>query len=119
MEAASPDIVSIDKLCEIVIDHFGKRSTLRSYSPSNLTFDCILYESFAATFSLAGPRGTFTGSVAVGGSRSAGLFLDKTLSPNTDEASIRESLRALDDWCRLRLPEKFLDALDAAHEAKI
>lgn len=42
-------------------------------------------------------------------------FLGKTCSLNGDEKSIKESLQIIDDYCRLRLPDKFLDAYYKAY----
>lgn len=36
------------------------------------------------------------------------IFLGREISLNNDEKSIRESLKIIDDYCRLRLPDKFL-----------
>ena len=37
-------------------------------------------------------------------------------SLNSDEESIKQSLHIVDDYCRLRLPDKFLEAYDKAYK---
>ena len=42
-------------------------------------------------------------------------FLGKICSLNSDAESIKESLQIIDNYCRLRLPDKFLDAYYKAY----
>lgn len=42
-------------------------------------------------------------------------FLGERCSLNSDEQSIKKSLQIIDDYCRLRLPDKFLDAYYKAY----
>ena len=42
-------------------------------------------------------------------------FLGKRCSLNSDVQSIKKSLQIIDDYCRLRLPDKFLDAYYKAY----
>lgn len=42
-------------------------------------------------------------------------FLGKRCSLIIDEESIRENLQIIDDYCRLRLPDKFLKAYYSAY----
>jgi len=45
-------------------------------------------------------------------------FLGKSCSLNSDEESIKQSLQMIDDYCRLRLPDKFLEAYYQAYVLK-
>ena len=45
-------------------------------------------------------------------------FLGREISLNSDEKSIKESLKIIDDYCRLRLPDKFLEEYDRAYEIR-
>ena len=40
--------------------------------------------------------------------------LGKDISLNSDPDSIRKSLKTIDDYCRLRLPDKYLEAFESA-----
>lgn len=105
------------QLSTLVSDYFGPKASIKSFNTEQSTVSCVLYESFSAKFTLAGSRGAFTASIGIDEARSAGLFLGEPVSLNTDEASIRKSLERVDEWCRLRLPDKFLEALEGAHRA--
>lgn len=43
------------------------------------------------------------------------FFLGNHCSLNSDRKSIEDSLKIIDDYCRLRLPDKFLDAYYKAY----
>lgn len=43
-------------------------------------------------------------------------FLGKECSLNGDEESIRKSLKIIDDYCRMRLPDKYLEAYENAYK---
>lgn len=45
-------------------------------------------------------------------------FFGEDLSLNSDRESILANLRMIDEWCRLRLPDKFLERYEAALAAK-
>ena len=44
-----------------------------------------------------------------------GKFFGVHLSPNSDDASIKANLDIVDEWCRLQLPDKFLERYDASY----
>lgn len=71
---------------------------------------CILYDSFWLICSLDDQYGRFGAGLEIGEKGVITDFLGKRCSLNSDEKSIRESLKIIDDYCRLRLPDKYLDA---------
>ena len=81
-----------------------------SYSPKEQAVKALLYESFLLHCGLERYE-QFYASLGEGlGATSR--FLGQRCSPAGDEASIRKSLDLIDCWCRLRLPDKFLEAVD-------
>lgn len=71
---------------------------------------CILYDSFFLKCSLDDQYGTFGAGLEIGKEGVITDFLGKRCSLNSDAESIKKSLQIIDDYCRLRLPDKFLDA---------
>lgn len=55
------------------------------------------------------------GLVLVSKSISLRSLLGRRCSLNSDEESIKKSLQIIDEYCRLRLPDKFLDAYYEAY----
>ncbi|MCH5268104.1 MAG: hypothetical protein J1E62_07145 [Lachnospiraceae bacterium] len=76
---------------------------------------CILYDSFLFSCGFADRYETFGAGLYIGQGILVKL-LGKSSSLNNDEDSIRKSLQIFDDYCRLRLPEKFLNAYDKAYK---
>lgn len=76
----------------------------------------ILYDSFFLTCNTNDQYGRFGAGIYLGEQKyTITEFLGKTCSLNSDEKSIKESLQIIDDYCRLRLPDKFLDAYYRAY----
>lgn len=69
----------------------------------------ILYDSFFVSFDTNDRYGRFGVGIHCG-EYVITEFLGKRCSLNSDKKSIKESLQIIDDYCRLRLPDKFLEA---------
>ncbi|MFW8745141.1 hypothetical protein [Mesorhizobium japonicum] len=78
------------------------------------TYWCTLYESFRFTCGLDESHGRFTGGIRLGPEEYLTTFLGRQLSLNDDRGSIVANLEMVDEWCRLHLPDKFLERYDAA-----
>jgi hypothetical protein len=99
---------------ELVSDFLGPKASQVGYDRAGREYTCTLYESFAFMCGLVGDHGEFGAGIE---SPSGGYFtnfLGRRLSLNSDRESILESLRIVDEWCRLRLPDKFLERYEAA-----
>ncbi|WP_035880373.1 hypothetical protein, partial [Cryobacterium sp. MLB-32] len=57
----------------------------------------------------------FSAVIHVGPGRVTGSFLGRSASMNSDRESIGDSLVLVDEYCRLRLPRKYLDVFDEVH----
>ncbi len=99
---------------ELVSGYFGAKAIQKSFTRSTGVFTCTLYESFRFECGLDGEHGTFTGGIEFAPDKYFTTFFDQDLSLNTDSDSILRNLQVVDEWCRLRLPDKFLQRYEAA-----
>jgi len=108
--------MDVNKLYDLVKDFFGYKASMRYLNSKTKKVACILYDSFWLECNLDDRYGRFGAGIVLGnGEGMLTSFLGKTYSLNSDEKSIKESLKAIDDYCRLRLPDKFLDAYYKAY----
>jgi hypothetical protein len=104
------------ELYKLVLDFFGYKASDPFLDSGTLDVTCTLYDSFKFICGFDDQYGSFGGGVDVGHKGYITNFLGKRMSLNSDEKSIIESLQIVDDYCRLRLPEKFLEAYDRAYK---
>lgn len=102
-----------DEFRDLVDGFFGPRATQVEYSASTVVWTGTLYESFVFQCGLNGPYGTFGGGIQIAPGEFFTTFLGTSLSLNSDRDSVLSSLRLVDEWCRLRLPDKFLERYEA------
>ncbi len=107
--------MDVYKLYNFIKDFFGYKCNMVGINSEKKEVKCILYDSFWLVCSLDDQYGRFGAGIEVGNEGMITVFLGKTCSLNSDETSIRESLQLIDDYCRLRLPDKFLDAYYKAY----
>jgi hypothetical protein len=105
--------VSIDELYDLVTEHFGDRLSQEEQDSEGLIVGGVLYESFELVCSLDAQYGTFGAAIMVGKTQWTSDFFGESISMNADPRSILSSLETIDRWCRLRLPDKFLEVFDA------
>lgn len=99
----------------LVEDFFGYKANMRYLNSRTKEVGCILYDSFLLKCSLDDQYGRFGAGLEISSEVVLTRFLGKKCSLNSDEKSIKESLQLIDDYCRLRLPDKFLDAYYKAY----
>lgn len=103
--------MNVDKLYNLVEDFFGYKSDMIAINSKKKEVSCILYNSFFLECDFNDEYGRFGAGICFGEQKyTITEFLGKRCSLNSDEKSIKESLQIIDDYCRLRLPDKFLDA---------
>lgn len=108
--------MDIDKLYDLVEDFFGYKCNMIGIDSEKKEVYCILYDSFFLECNINDQYGRFGAGVCYGEQKhTITNFLGKRCSLNSDEKSIKESLQIIDDYCRLRLPDKFLDAYYKAY----
>jgi hypothetical protein len=71
---------------DLVEGFFGGRATAKGFDTASAEFTATLFTT----------------------------FFGRGVSLNSDKESILTSLQIVDEWCRLHLPEKFLERYDAA-----
>ncbi|MGE5397011.1 MAG: hypothetical protein ACM3MK_05680 [Chitinophagales bacterium] len=98
---------------KLVIEHFGRKLTSYYLNMDTESVHGILYESFEVEFSIGDRYGQFSAAIWLGASiQGLSRVLGEELSLNSDAESIKQSLGAIDNYCRLRLPDKFLEEFD-------
>lgn len=102
---------------DLVREFFGYKMTLSWINLEERTLECILYESFHFKLSIGDRYGVFGAAIGIGNmmySFSKGLGTE--ISLNSDSNSISSNLAIIDNYCRLRLPDKFLEAFEEAND---
>jgi len=98
---------------KLVLDFLGYKLSFYYLNDVTKTMHCVLYESFSINLSIGDRYGLFGASIWLGDSRhSMKTVLGKKISLNSDAESIKSSLAIIDNYCRLRLPDKFLVEFD-------
>ena len=79
-----------------------------------------LYEAFITKYDIDIYHNEFGAGILLGNGEQvlAGEILGQKLTMSANEDSIVNSLSIIDNYCRLRLPDKFLEAYDNAYKNK-
>ncbi len=105
------------ELYNLVKDFYGYKISMIGYNSSTSEVKGILYDSFLLKCDTNDRYGRFGCGLFLDNSQVAiTKFLGKRCSLNSDIVSIKKSLELVDDYCRLRLPDKFLQAYDEAYK---
>lgn len=107
--------LSVNELYLLVESFFNYRCRDVQLNSEKKEITCILYDSFLFKCSVGDRYETFGAGLHIGQGILITL-LGKRSSLNNDRESIRKSLQIFDDYCKLRLPDKFLDAYDKAYK---
>lgn len=107
--------MTVDELYDLVEKYYGYKINMLSVNSETKEVKGILYDSFILTCDINDRYGRFGAGIKIGGEGVLTNFLGEQCSLNSDEKSIKESLKLIDDYCRLRLPDKFIDAYYKAY----
>lgn len=107
--------MSVDELYRLVESFFGYKIKMRGKNSEKREVFGILYDSFWLECELEDRYGMFGAGLRIGKGELITDFLGEHCSLNSDEQSIKESLQIIDNYCRLRLPNKFLRAYYKAY----
>lgn len=110
--------MTVDELYDLVEEYYGYKIKLMSINPVTKEVKGILYDSFKLKCNINDRYGRFGAGIEIGSEGMIIEFLGEQCSLNSDEKSIKESLKIIDDYCHLRLPDKFLDAYYKAYVLK-
>lgn len=110
-------ITDVLDLYRLVEDIFDYKAQMLYYNPDEKEVACILYDSFVLKCNINDQYGRFGAGIALSDSCVPYItkFLGKRCSLNSDSESIKSSLLMIDQYCRLRLPDKFLEAFERVH----
>ncbi|WP_431247688.1 hypothetical protein [Leifsonia xyli] len=106
-------IIEFDRLPRLIHEHFGKRADVISADSGMREVTFTLYESFLFKCGFDPQYGRFGLAMYLDGF-AVTTFFGKRVTMESDEVSIRASFGDVDRFCRLRLPEAFLDEFEAA-----
>lgn len=101
--------MEVDELYNLVENFFGYKAKMRYLNSTAKEVVCILYDSFWLKCALDDQYGRFGAGLEIGQEGVITNFLGKQCSLNSDVESIKKSLQIIDDYCRFRLPDKFLE----------
>lgn len=107
-------IEDVVDLYHLIHDVLGYKVDMLYINSETKEVGCILYDSFLLKCSIGDQYGQFGAGIALCDSLVPALtqFLGKRCSLNSSVESITSDLLMIDQYCRLRLPDKFLDAYD-------
>lgn len=77
----------------------------------------VLYDAFVFTIGFDIDRGTLGAGILIEGGRVMTAPFGRRFTLNPDDRSIEGTLAQMDEWARLRLPDKYLDRFEAASAA--
>ena len=107
--------MEVKQLYHLIKDFFGYKCRMMGINSEEKMVFCILYDSFWLECNLNDRYGRFGAGIRIGKNGMITNFLGESCSLNSDKKSIKESLKIIDNYCRLRLPDKFLDAYYEAY----
>ncbi|MBD5541389.1 MAG: hypothetical protein HDR00_09415 [Lachnospiraceae bacterium] len=106
--------MEVIELYRIVKDSYGYKIKNMSMDVEEKCVAGLLYDSFFLECNINDQYGRF-GAGIEGNLYPITDFLGEHCSLNSDERSIRRSLRKIDRYCTKQLPDKFLDAYNRAY----
>ena len=107
--------MNVKELYILIEEYYGYKVDMISIDSEKKEVAAILYDSFLLKCSLDDRYGRFGAGIVVGKEGVIRKFLGKECSMNSDEESIKNSLKIIDDYCRMRLPDKYLEAYHKAY----
>jgi len=107
--------MNINELYGLIESFFEHKVNMLYLDPEKKEVAFILYNSFLFKCDLNDRYGRFGAGLFLEQETVITEFLGERCSLDSDEKSIKESLQLIDYYCRLRLPDKFLEAYDKAY----
>ena len=104
------------ELYQIIFEFFGYKCKMQNFDAEKIEICFILYDTFLFKCNLKGNGCRFNCRLIIGDdTASLAEFLGKHCLPDCDLKSIKSSLAMVDEYCRMRLPDKFLEAYYKAY----
>ena len=97
---------------KLFISYWGKKASMVQFDKEGKVIQCTLYDSFPFRCGLGGNYGTFEGGIVMSDNTAIFRYFGRRLSINKDAQSILENFKIIENYCRLRLPDKYLVEYD-------
>ena len=108
--------MDVKELYRLVQEYYGYKADMRSINTETQEVNFFLYDSFSVICSVGDHYGCFGAGIVMPDGQLLTSFLGKECSLNSDSDSICKSLKIIDDYCRMRLPDKYLEAFEQCHK---
>ena len=105
--------IEIAQLALLIRHRYGTKVRVESVSEEQQELTFVLYDSFVVKCAIDLRYGSVGIGIQLDEHSVVRSFLGQRMTMNDDEEAVRRSLDLVDTYCRLRLPDKFLDAYDA------
>ncbi|KQQ92896.1 hypothetical protein ASF62_13945 [Leifsonia sp. Leaf325] len=96
-------------------DFWGPKASNAAYIFDAPAVSCLLYDAFPFRFGVDGPHGTSTAGYEYSTDKFSVALLGRKFTLDSDRESILANFRLADEYCRLRLTDKYLEAFDESH----
>ena len=111
------DDMTVDDVLDLVRAHLP--AATKGYKRSDVELTFVLYDAFAVRGSYDDyGSGNWGFGILLGGDASVSEILGQRLSIRGTRDQVREALKAIDEYVRLRLGSEYLAAYDAAYGAR-
>lgn len=110
-------IKNLEDLYSLIKNFLGYKCKMIGIDSEKMEVNALLYDSFFLKCNISDRYGRFGAGICFGDQEyTITEFLGRRCSLNSDTESIKCSLQIIDDYCRLRLPDKFLNAYNIAYD---
>ena len=104
--------LDLGQMYQLMLEYFSIKASGQTMSHAKQEITVVLYDSFVFKFGLDERYKSFGGGIFLDDHHSIVSFLGEKLSMNNDRNSILANFKIVDNYCRLRLPDKFLAEFD-------
>lgn len=104
--------VKLEEMYGLMLAFFKHKATNQYINTDKQEITVILYSSFLFKFGLDDRYNFFKGGIFIDENHCVNNFFGEKISINSDESSIINNFKLVDKYCRLRLPDKFLEEYD-------
>lgn len=109
--------MDVHELYKLIEAHYGYKADMLCVNTENKEVEFWLYNSFFIKCNLDERYNSFGAGIMMGNQQyTITEFLGSRCSLNSDVRSIKQSLSTIENYCRLRLPDKFLQAFEKAYK---
>src|SRR5699024_6112080 len=104
--------LTIKDIYFLTLDYYEYKLTNPMLNSEKGEISFVLYDSFTFTLSVEKRYGIFGAGLVLNSNQILLELLGEPLAVNNDKDSIMQTLAKMDNYCRLRLTDKFLAAYD-------